>query len=157
MIVIKDSLGVYLNAIFLSLTAFAIPTIQNVIIKYSSKKNTSIVFAGIAILRNLVQLISPPILLKIYSSTIENEKLLFLYVPLIFSVFSLILLRFVQIVDDHELLRRSSTVSYQALIRTKGDEQDKGYGSLAIPSSGRKQEGNASMSVSHGRRDSFLI
>ncbi|KAL6930398.1 uncharacterized protein HGUI_01586 [Hanseniaspora guilliermondii] len=154
MIIIEESLGVYMNAIFLSLTAFAIPTIQNVIIKYSSKKNTSIVFAGIAILRNLVQLISPPILLKIYSSTIENKKLLFLYVPLVFSIFSLILLRFVHIVDDHELLRRSSTVSHQILTKNKGDEH-KGYGSLTIPINGKRQEND--ISRSHGRRDSFLI
>lgn len=153
MIIIKDSLGVYMNAIFLSLTAFAIPTIQNVIIKYSSKKNTSIVFAGIAILRNLVQLISPPLLLNFYSSTIQDKKLLFLYVPLVFAVFSLFLLRLVQIVDDHELLRRSSTVSSYGLIRSKG-EGDIGYGSLTVSSCERKQEW---FGISHGRRDSFLV
>lgn len=134
MIVIVDSLGVYLNAIFLSLTAFAIPTIQNVIIKYSSKKNTSIVFAGIAILRNLVQLISPPLLLKIYSSTMDSEKLMFLYVPLIFSVISVFLLRLVRIIQDHELLRRESMVHHEVpLIRNKIDASESGYGSVPIP------------------------
>ena len=134
MIIIEDSIGVYLNAIFLSLTAFAIPTIQNVIIKYSSKKNTSIVFAGIAILRNLVQLISPPILLKIYSSTMDSKKLLFLYVPLVFSAFSIILLRYVRIVEDHELLRRESTIiQWVSLKNNINDVPVNGYGSMSIP------------------------
>lgn len=111
MIALPSATGVYLNAVFLSLTAFAIPTIQNVIIKYSSKKNTSVAFAGIAILRNLVQLVTPPILLKIYSITLLSEPLTFLYIPLIFSFFSFFLLKLVKIIEDEDLLRRESVIT----------------------------------------------
>lgn len=134
MILIQSATGVYLNAVFLSLTAFAIPTIQNVIIKYSSKKNTSVVFAGIAILRNLVQLVTPPILLKIYSITLLSDPLKFLYIPLIFSIFSVFLLKLVRIIEDEDLLARESIYEYEEtnLLETNDtfSENTTSYGSL---------------------------
>ncbi|XBW34652.1 hypothetical protein QEN19_000219 [Hanseniaspora menglaensis] len=133
-IILPSAVGVYFNALFLSLTAFAIPTIQNVIIKYTSKKNTSVVFAGIAILRNLVQLVTPPILLKIYSMTLLNQPLTFLYIPLFFSIFSVFLLKFVRIIEDQDLLRRESVAILEENSAERTDDAENQsqmfYGSL---------------------------
>ncbi|OEJ80451.1 putative membrane protein [Hanseniaspora osmophila] len=107
-----NDIGSYLNSLFISLSAFALPTVQNGVIKYASKKSIGQVFAAMAVLRHLMSLIAPPLYLQVYAATAKTFPTLFLYIPIILSALSLVLLQFVKIVKDHDMLRRQSEASF---------------------------------------------
>ncbi|KAL6948896.1 hypothetical protein ACO0QE_001374 [Hanseniaspora vineae] len=107
-----NDIGSYLNSLFISLSAFALPTVQNGVIKYASKKSIGQVFAAMAVLRHLMSLIAPSLYLQVYAATAKTFPTLFLYIPIILSALSLVLLQFVKIVKDHEMLRRQSEASF---------------------------------------------
>ncbi|QLQ79001.1 hypothetical protein HG537_0B03480 [Torulaspora globosa] len=87
-------------AILQALSAFCSPTIQSAIIKYCSKKFTGQCFGAIALIRSTVMLIVPPILLRIYGSTVSFKPELFLYIPLTCGICAIILSNFLHIIDD---------------------------------------------------------
>ncbi|QLL31487.1 hypothetical protein HG536_0B03500 [Torulaspora globosa] len=87
-------------AVLQALSAFCSPTIQSAIIKYCSKKFTGRCFGAMALIRSSVMLIVPPILLRIYGTTVSFKPELFLYIPLTCGICAIILSNFLHIIDD---------------------------------------------------------
>ncbi|KAH3900949.1 MFS transporter SCDLUD_002411 [Saccharomycodes ludwigii] len=111
LLVIKSEIGVFLYAFLQVFSAMISPTIQAIILKYSSKKHSGGVFGAIALVRHLDTLIGPPIFLKIYALTIDKNPIFFIYLPFAFSILLFALTLFLKIVYDPALLRRPSQVA----------------------------------------------
>lgn len=115
--------SLYMSGIFQALSAGISPTIQNCILKYSSKKITGQIFAAHTQLRHLTMLFLPIIFLQTYSRTFDVKPNLILSIPFALSVLSMTLLQFVRLIKDPVLLRRESEVDVPKLFK-------KGYGSV---------------------------
>lgn len=115
--------SLYASGVFQALSAVISPTIQNCILKYSSKKITGQIFAAHTQLRFLTMLFLPIIFLQVYSRTFDSKPNFILSVPFVLSVLSIVLLQFVKLIDDPTLLRRESEVDVPKFFA-------KGYGSV---------------------------
>lgn len=115
--------SLYLSGIFQALSAGISPTIQNCILKYSSKKITGQIFAAHTQLRHLTMLFLPIIFLQTYSRTFDVKPNLILSIPFVLSVLSMILLQFVKLINNPMFLRRESEVDVPKLFK-------KNYGSV---------------------------
>lgn len=109
--------SLYMSGIFQALSAGISPTIQNCILKYSSKKITGQIFAAHTQLRHLTMLFLPIIFLQTYSRTFDDRPNLILSIPFALSVLSMTLLQFVKLINDPVLLRRESEVDVPKLFK----------------------------------------
>ncbi|KTB00182.1 putative membrane protein [Nakaseomyces glabratus] len=78
-------------ALFQAFSAFLSPTIQSTVIKYCPKDRTGQCFGGMALVRSLTMLVFPPLLLKIYGATVAGSPEVFLWIPMIASIISVVL------------------------------------------------------------------
>ncbi|KAL6932605.1 hypothetical protein ACO0OL_004085 [Hanseniaspora opuntiae] len=106
-----------LQGLHMALSAGISPTIQNCILKYSSKKITGQIFAAHTQLRHLTMLFLPIIFLQTYSRTFDDKPNLILSIPFALSVLSMTLLQFVKLINDPVLLRRESEVDVPKLFK----------------------------------------
>lgn len=113
--------SLYMSGVFQALSAGISPTIQNCILKYSSKKITGQIFAAHTQLRHVTMLFLPIIFLQTYSRTFDVKPNLILSIPFVLSVMSMVLLQFVKLISDPLMLRRESEVDVPKLFK-------KGYG-----------------------------
>ncbi|CAI4061344.1 hypothetical protein N7582_001870 [Saccharomyces uvarum] len=93
----KSYISLVVFALLQALSAFCSPTLQSGIIKYTSKKHTGEMFGAMALVRSCVMLVIPPILLKIYGSTVSVNPGLFIYIPFLASVAAIFLTFFLRI------------------------------------------------------------
>lgn len=98
----KHFQAIILYGFFASLGAIDSPTIQSTIIKYCSKNNTGEYFGGIALIRSFAMFVIPPLLLKIYASTVETKPELFFYVPLVSIAIAIFLTMFLGVHEEEQ-------------------------------------------------------
>lgn len=88
---IDSGSGVYMSGVLQSLSGMVSPTIQSAVIKYSSKTDAGEMFGALALVRHLAMLCLPVFFLQVYSHSVDKAQSLFLYIPLVGSVVTLIL------------------------------------------------------------------
>lgn len=94
--------GLYGCTFFFGLVSFAVPTIQNSLLKYAAPNKTGEMLAGVSLLSHLNVLITPPIFLQVYDKTKSYWPTLFLVIPLTFQTCGFVLTYFLKIVEDPE-------------------------------------------------------
>lgn len=99
----KSSTSVVIFALLQALSAFCSPTLQSGIIKYTSKKHTGEMFGAMALVRSCVMLVIPPVLLKLYGSTVSVNPSLFMYIPFSTSIAAILLTFFLRIYKNPPL------------------------------------------------------
>ncbi|KAL6948897.1 hypothetical protein ACO0QE_001375 [Hanseniaspora vineae] len=96
--------GLYGCTFFYGLVSFAVPTIQNSLLKYATPNKTGEMLAGVSLLSHLNVLITPPVFLQVYDKTKSYWPTLFLVIPLVFQTCGFVLTYFLKIVEDPGLL-----------------------------------------------------
>lgn len=91
-----QSSQVYLSAIFASLGALAGPTIQSSIVKYVSETQTGEVFGAIALIKNFILCLGPPIFLQIYSKSVATFPTLVFWITVFMFIISIALSTFLR-------------------------------------------------------------
>lgn len=99
----KTPTSMIIFALLQALSAFCSPTLQSGIIKYTSKKHTGEMFGAMALVRSCVMLVIPPILLKLYGSTVSVNPSLFMYIPFSTSIVAILLTFFLRIYKNPPL------------------------------------------------------
>ncbi|QHS74099.1 uncharacterized protein SPAR_J00510 [Saccharomyces paradoxus] len=99
----KSSTSMVIFALLQALSAFCSPTLQSGIIKYTSKKHTGEMFGAMALVRSCVMLVIPPVLLKLYGSTVSVNPSLFMYIPFSTSIAAILLTFFLRIYKNPPL------------------------------------------------------
>ncbi|EJS43219.1 YJL163C [Saccharomyces arboricola H-6] len=99
----KSSTSMVVFALLQALSAFCSPTLQSGIIKYTSKKHTGEMFGAMALVRSCVMLVIPPVLLKLYGSTVSANPSLFIYIPFSASIVAILLTFFLRIYKNPPL------------------------------------------------------
>lgn len=100
---IDSGTGVYLNGVLQSLSGMVSPTIQSAVIKYSDKVDAGEMFGAVALVRHLAMLFLPVFFLQVYSHTVSFSPGLFLWIPLIGSIITIVIAIFFLRIEEESL------------------------------------------------------
>lgn len=98
---------IFLSCLFTSVGSLAGPTLQSGIVKYISESKSGEIFGALALLKNLIQCVTPPLALYLYSMSLKTCPKLVFYIMLVLLGCSIVLMGFLKTSDvgSHKLVR----------------------------------------------------